>query len=366
MRSRIAGVALALASLAGPVVANGFSIMGDGGAIPDYPVPGQQGPWNTAPVWPVFSSQIIVPNNVVALTSIQLLGLSHTFRGDVHVFLADPNGVRHNLIVRPGYGDNPNGAGDDGDFLLGDYTIVEFGGASLNQGSTDLNPGTYDEFFNQGPGAWSSPAYPIDDAALSAISGPAGMWTLTIVDWRNGDTGTIAHWVMNGVDEGGLVTPFCFGDGSGAACPCGNSGAAGHGCENSAATGGAQLTSTGTPKISGDTLVLTSAGERPTSLSVVLQGDMEISPAIFGDGRRCAGGSLKRLYVKSASGGTVVAPAAGDPSISARSAALGDTLVPGSTRRIQVYYRDPDPNFCPGPIGGTFNVSNGLRVIWGT
>jgi hypothetical protein len=30
-----------------------------------------------------------------------------------------------------------------------------------------------------------------------------------------------------------------------------------------------------------------------------------------------------------------------------------------------VYYRDPIPTFCPNPPGGTFNVSNALRIDWG-
>jgi hypothetical protein len=33
------------------------------------------------------------------------------------------------------------------------------------------------------------------------------------------------------------ITPFCFGDGSGAPCPCANTGAPGSGCANSVSTG---------------------------------------------------------------------------------------------------------------------------------
>jgi len=50
----------------------------------------------------------------------------------------------------------------------------------------------------------------------------------------------------------------------------------------------------------------------------------------YGDGLRCAAGTLKRLFVKTASGGMVTAPQGGDPSISARSSALGDPLFYGS------------------------------------
>jgi len=85
----------------------------------------------------------------------------------------------------------------------------------------------------------------------------------------------------------------------------------------------------------------------------------------FGDGLRCTGGVTKRLFVKAAVGGVVSVPQAGDPSISARSAALGDTLTQGVLRIYQVYYRDMNPNFCSAPQGGTFNVSNAIRILWG-
>ena len=157
---------------------------------------------------------------------------------------------------------------------------------------------------------------------------------------------------------------FCFGDGSGSACPCGNIGLVGHGCDNSAATGGAQLELRGMTHVKLDTAVLNAYGELPSSLSIVFQGDAEVRPAHFGDGLRCVGGNLLRLYVYSASGGVVSAPQKGDSSISARSAEFGDTLLPGDVRYYQIYYRDPNPRFCAGPDGDTFNVSNALAVTW--
>ena len=96
--------------------------------------------------------------------------------------------------------------------------------------------------------------------------------------------------------------------------------------------------------------------------SIFLQGDTLLTDgAVFGDGIRCAGGDLLRLYTKTASSGAVTAPEAGDPSITARSAALGDPIAPGSPRFYQVYYRDPEAAFCPG---ATFNVGNALRIVW--
>jgi Tol biopolymer transport system component len=154
---------------------------------------------------------------------------------------------------------------------------------------------------------------------------------------------------------------FCFGDGSGAACPCGNTGNAGRGCQNSASTGGAVLTAIGGASLSLDTVVLTSTSELPTATSVVLQGTSAVSPAVFGDGLRCAGGILKRLYTRNAVGGVMTAPQMGDASISARSSALGDTIPLGATRIYQVYYRDANLTFCPGG----FNVTNAIAIAWG-
>ena len=76
------------------------------------------------------------------------------------------------------------------------------------------------------------------------------------------------------------------------------------------------------------------------------------------------GENLKRLYVKNAVGGSIVAPTGSDPSVSARSAALGSPIVPGVERRYQVYYRDPLNFACPSPGGARFNISVGLRIPW--
>jgi hypothetical protein len=155
---------------------------------------------------------------------------------------------------------------------------------------------------------------------------------------------------------------FCAGDG--VACPCANAGLAGHGCENSASSGGAVLAASGGALLAQDGLVLGSSGELPSALSIFLQGSLVIAPVSFGDGLRCAGGDLKRLYVRNASGGAVSAPQPGESSVSARSAELGAPLTPGATRVYQVYYRDPDAGFCPPPAGASWNVTNAMRIVW--
>ena len=148
-------------------------------------------------------------------------------------------------------------------------------------------------------------------------------------------------------------------------CPCGNAPAGGvRGCDNSSLTGGAQLSAVGIAKLSFDSLVLTTNGERPTATSIVLQGNNTIATGVaFGQGVRCVAGSLRRLYVKSALSGTITVPQYGDLHVHSRSAVLGDMIAPGTHRYYGVYYRDPIVlGGCPG--ASTFNMTQQLDVLW--
>lgn len=199
-----------------------------------------------------------------------------------------------------------------------------------------------------------------DAIAAFDDGGPGGPGLFVGGSFTFGGTSTsanIAKW-----ESCSVAAPFCFGDGSGAGCPCLNLGEPGHGCENSSSTGGALLRATGS--VAADDVVLIASGERPTALSVFLQGTASVGPLIFGDGLRCAGGTLKRLYSKNAVGGTASAPGPSDLSIRARSAALGDTIPDGATRYYQTYYRDAIAGFCPPPRGNLWNVTNGLSIRW--
>ena len=159
------------------------------------------------------------------------------------------------------------------------------------------------------------------------------------------------------------ITPFCYGDRGQLACPCANSGLAGHGCDNSSFTGGALLSRSGstTP----DTVVMTTSGMKPTVLSIFMQAGATLWPGVsFGDGVRCAGATLKRFYTKAAVGGVVTVPGPGDPSISARSAALGFPIAPGIVLYCQTHYRDPSATFCHAPQANRWNGSNGAVIRW--
>ncbi|MBK7643110.1 MAG: hypothetical protein IPJ19_08665 [Planctomycetes bacterium] len=160
----------------------------------------------------------------------------------------------------------------------------------------------------------------------------------------------------------GPIGSLCFGDGSAIPCPCANEGAAGHGCANSGDAQGALLAWSGETGL--DTLALTSSGQVASALSIFLQGDALLPHTLFGEGLRCTGGVLRRLYIRTAVGGIVSAPIAGEPSIRARANALGDSIAPGATRYYQVYFRDVQAAFCPIALSSRFNVSNGIVVHW--
>jgi hypothetical protein len=151
------------------------------------------------------------------------------------------------------------------------------------------------------------------------------------------------------------------------ACPCGNPpSGAGRGCNNSASTGGASISAAGGTYLSSDSLVFTTSGEKPTATSVLLQGTS--SPAagvVYGQGVRCVGGTLKRLFTKTASAGSITAPnfGAGDPTVSARSAVKGSPISAGQSRWYLVFYRDPVVlGGCPS--SSTFNATQTGLVSW--
>jgi hypothetical protein len=172
-----------------------------------------------------------------------------------------------------------------------------------------------------------------------------------------------------GTDVRAYRTPrfatLCGTDGATAtACPCANAGEEHHGCANSTPLSpGAVLVGAGTT--TPDTVVLDASGMRPSALHIFLQGDASVPAGlVFGDGVRCAGGHLLRLATRNAVAGASRFPAAGDPSITARSAALGFPIAPGDVRTYQTYYRDPNPTFCPAPAGSTFNATNAVQISW--
>jgi hypothetical protein len=149
------------------------------------------------------------------------------------------------------------------------------------------------------------------------------------------------------------------------ACPCGNPPAgSGRGCDNSASTGGARLAASGIAYLSSDSLSFTADGELGYALSTLFEGTTPVpAGSVYGQGVRCVGGQLRRLYSRSASAGSLTFPAANEPSISARSAARGLQIQPGVPTFFFVAYRDPAVHVgCPA--GSTFNATTASEILW--
>ena len=158
-----------------------------------------------------------------------------------------------------------------------------------------------------------------------------------------------------------IGTSFCSADSSSPVpCPCGNTGSAGRGCNNSSNSGGGKLQANG--DATQDAFTLTATGINSNVLSIFLQGDSLLAnPVVFGDGLRCFGGALKRIAVKNATGSTVFYPAATEPTVMTKANNLGDNIQSGAVRHYLVYYRDPSTSFCPS---ATFNATQGLTISY--
>jgi hypothetical protein len=204
------------------------------------------------------------------------------------------------------------------------------------------------------------------DPATPHPTGAADL-QITVLDFRfdrirlaSGWTGGDDLYTVDGlaIDAEGLSlgTAYCFGDGSGTACPCGNpdplpmSG----GCANSTGAG-AVLTGTGTASVGVADAVLHGAGLVRSQPGLYFQGENDPGGGLglmFGDGLRCAGMNVVRLEV-------VPANPAGESQTSIDIVAMGGVAA-GQTRYYQLWYRDPTGS----PCGSGFNLSNGLRIDW--
>jgi hypothetical protein len=155
--------------------------------------------------------------------------------------------------------------------------------------------------------------------------------------------GTSAGWPIG--------TPFCFGNGTaGAACPCGNAGAANTGCRNSTGQG-AILQAFGNAAVGSDTVVLAASQCPPGTMGLFFGANNALTATAFGDGLRCVGGNVIRL-------GIVPTSAAGTAASTGTISTL-EGLAPGQLRRYQVWYRN-----LAGPCGNGCNTSNALAIQW--
>ncbi len=235
----------------------------------------------------------------------------------------------------------------------GDYRVFTYAWApdSATYISNVSVAGSPDPAQNVG-GTWTGSHVLGVTYALHDVTGVANGGSISITVLAGFGFGTVDGFQI--VRMGAAFTPYCFGDGTGAACPCGNTGAAGNGCASSVNANGGNLVASGNPSVTADTVVLTGSG-MPNSSCLYFQGTTQISVS-FGDGLRCVGGTVIRLGTKNNVAGASQYPAPGDASVSVRG------LVPpaGGTRTYQAWYRNA-ATFC---TASTFNLTNGVEIPW--
>jgi hypothetical protein len=190
--------------------------------------------------------------------------------------------------------------------------------------------------------------------SLSADGRRVAFWS-TSTNFPGGSNGQQQVYVR---ELGTLpVTIFCQGDGTTSFCPCFNQGEYGHGCANSIFPDGATLHALGGASVSVDTFGL-DAGHIPNSSVLFFQGTAQTGGgfgAWFGDGLRCAGGSIVRLGVRTGVGNSAQYPGVSGIPISIK----GAIPIAGGVRTYQAWYRN-----ATGPCGSGFNLTNGLLVTW--
>ena len=156
---------------------------------------------------------------------------------------------------------------------------------------------------------------------------------------------------------------YCFGDGSAAACPCGNNSTPGQdaGCLNSLSLAG-RMRAIGLASVTSDSLQL-QASHVPNGPGLYFQGPAQVAGGLgmpFGDGLRCVGGSpLMRLGIVLAMSGTSTYPT-GTTSPNDVPISIKGAVLPG-TQQYQLWYRDSGA-FCT--VSSVFNLTNAASVTW--
>ena len=161
----------------------------------------------------------------------------------------------------------------------------------------------------------------------------------------------------NGVQAGGVYVfddvvpnsgqPYCFGDGTGASCPCGNYGGLGQGCAVPGASGlGAKLDGVGSAQVGNSSLILRAVGVPSGSTGLFFQGGTQQALPL-GEGILCTAARL-RFPVQTTGNGLVMMEGA-------------DAFAsPGATVNYQFWFRNP---ISACGLGG-HNFTNAWSVTW--
>jgi len=209
--------------------------------------------------------------------------------------------------------------------------------------------------------AADSPTIPAGWQVLQGVGTADQVWNAVItnvsrVRWFYGDPTfffIFDIWQI-GIDNARIATElgtaYCFGDGSGAACPCGNSSAAPRGCANSTGLG-ADLVASGSTSLAAADLAFTSTSLPATTTGLLFTGTTQVSAGSgvpFVDGLRCAGGTVTRMGASTAVGG-----------VAQWGPGLPVGLAVPATRHFQVWYRN-----ITGPCGAGSNLTSARTIVF--
>ncbi len=184
---------------------------------------------------------------------------------------------------------------------------------------------------------------------------PTGQcWSL--VNWD------ATHWSAEDAFEQGPNGTFeVFCPGTALTCPCGVGGDPAYGCPNSIWSSGAYLWAEGRASVTNDSLTLITRHLPAQTSCFYFQGDLRENGGagvIAGDGLLCIGGNLRRLQPVTAFQGLAYfgRQVNTQPPVHVQA----QIPAPGATREYQLYYR----NAAAWCMPATFNMSNGLEVVW--
>lgn len=171
-----------------------------------------------------------------------------------------------------------------------------------------------------------------------------------------GDVRSGAGYLFESWSTGGLGGAYCFGDNSGAACPCGNPAARGAhtGCANSLGVG-AKLAALGSRSIFKDDLVCSAYDMPYLQLSIMMYAPHSVAAGQgipFNSGLLCLGTPIVGTDVKMID---AFGHAAWGPNYAAE---YGWT--PGQTWHFQVWYQDAKHGACETPS----NTTNAFEITF--
>jgi hypothetical protein len=353
IRSLLLAPMAGLLALAGSAAAQSFNCDVDsafGTPVSTFAAAGLAGTWNNVPAAAGSTALLDITGAATAVTMQRTVGTGGAFSFNNAGTTGDDQ-----ALMDDAQDPSPSGTWTITGLAAGNYTVYTYGWApdsSTYRTGVSINGGPVTSVGGVWPAAYVvGVTHAVDNVSIPAAG------TITIVLTTVTSFATFNGVQVRKLPDPAIVIPSCFGDGTGATCPCGNNGLLGNGCANSFVPSGANLSAAGIASISTDTMTLSGSGMPPTSSVLYFQATSNTPPGVVaGDGLNCLGGNVVRLGTKQNAGGASSYPGAGDPKIS-----IKGMNAAGSLRHYAARYRDHTVLFC---TPDTFNQTNAVSWTW--